>query len=57
MNLSFKVFLKLKIDSEENVLSADESGHEETVQQMIEGALYDIDGVEIKNIKVTQNEY
>mgnify|MGYP003137122247 CR=1 FL=1 len=57
MNLAFKVYLKLKVDSEENVLSADESGHEETIQHMIEDALYDIDGVEIKNIKVTQNEY
>tara|TARA_R100000458_G_scaffold56942_1_gene62438 strand:- start:765 stop:935 length:171 start_codon:yes stop_codon:yes gene_type:complete len=56
MDIVFRAYLTLNIDTEENVLSIDEDGHEETVQQLIEDALYEIDGVKIKSIKVTQNE-
>ena len=54
--MKFKVFMTLDVDPEENVLSIDEDGYEETVQQVVEDALYEIEGVKIKNIKVTQNE-
>ena len=56
MELVFRAYLTLNIDTEENVLSIDEDGHEETVQQLIEDALYELDGVKIKNINVTQHE-
>ena len=51
-NLRFKVYMTLEVDEEENVLSVVEDGHEETIQDLIENAIFDIDGVDIKNIKV-----
>ena len=44
--------MTLEVDEEENVLSVVEDGHEETIQDLIENAIFDIDGVDIKNIKV-----
>ena len=54
--MKFKVFMTLDVDPEENVLSIDEEGQTECVQDLIETLIFDADGVEIKNIKVTSNE-
>ena len=52
-SIRFKVHMTLQVDKEENVLSVAEDGHEETVQDLIENAIFDIDGMDIKNIKVS----
>ena len=48
--------MTLQVDEEENVLSVAEDGHEETVQDLIENAIFDIDGMDIKNIKVSMEK-
>ena len=52
-NLRFKVYMTLEVEEEENVLSLVEDGHEETIQDLIENWIFDIDGVDIKHIKVS----
>ena len=49
--------MTLQVDEEENVLSVADDGHEETVQDLIENAIFDIDGMDIKNIKVLNKQY
>ena len=54
--MKFKVFMTIDVDEEENILPVDEDNHEQAIQELVENAFYDIDGLEIKNIKVTKNE-
>ncbi len=51
-NLRFRVHMTLEADREENIIGVDEDAHEETVQSLLENLLHDIDGVDIKHIKV-----
>ena len=51
-----KIFMTVDVDEEENILPVDEDNHEHDIQELVEDAFYDIDGFEIKNIKVTKNE-
>ena len=50
-----KVFLVLDIDEEENILPVDD-GIEDAVQSTIEDLIFDVDGIEIKSIKVTHDK-
>ena len=53
--MKVKVFLMLDIDEEENILPIDD-GIEDAVQGIIENLIFDVDGIEIKSIKVTQDK-
>ena len=50
-----KVFLMLDIDEEENIFPIDD-GIEDAVQSTIEDLIFDVDGIEIKSIKVTHDK-
>ena len=52
-NLRFRIHMTLEADREENIIGVDEDAHEETVQSLLENLLHDIDGVDIKRIKVS----
>ena len=54
--MKFKIHLVVEIDEEENILPIDEDSYNESIQEYIEDLIYDVDGMEIKNIKVTQHE-
>ena len=53
--MKIKVFLMLDIDEEENILPIDD-GIEDAVQGIIENLIFDVDGIEIKSIKVTHDK-
>ena len=53
--MKVKVFLMLDIDEEENILPIDD-GIEDAVQSIIEDLIFDVDGIEIKSIKVTHDK-
>ena len=53
--MKVNVFLMLDIDEEENILPIDD-GIEDAIQGIIENLIFDVDGIEIKSIKVTHNE-
>jgi hypothetical protein len=46
-----KVFITLKLDPEEYVMPADENPSEELEEQIVD-LMHEIEGVEIKNIKI-----
>ena len=46
----------LNVDEEENILPIDEDGYCECIQELLENLIYDVDGIKIKNIKVTKDE-
>ena len=52
-NLRFRIHMTLEADREEKIIGVDEDAHEETVQSLLENLLHDIDGVDIKHIKVS----
>tara|TARA_E500000305_G_scaffold109798_1_gene115762 strand:- start:10436 stop:10609 length:174 start_codon:yes stop_codon:yes gene_type:complete len=53
--MKVKVFLMLDIDEEENILPVDES-IEDSVQEVIEDLIFDVDGIKIKSIRVTHDK-
>ena len=53
--MKVKVFLVLDIDEEENILPIDD-GIEDAIQGIIENLIFDVDGIEIKSIKVTHDK-
>ena len=53
--MKVKVFLMLDIDEEENILPIDD-GIEDAVQGIIENLIFDVDGIEIKSIKVPHDK-
>ena len=53
--MKIKVFLMLDIDEEENILPIDD-GIEDAIQSTIEDLIFDVDGIEIKRIKVTHDK-
>ena len=53
--MKVKVFLMLDIDEEENILPIDDD-IEDAVQSTIEDLIFDVDGIEIKSIKVTHDK-
>ena len=53
--MKVKVFLVLDIDEEENILPIDD-GIEDAVQGILENLIFDVDGIEIKSIKVTHDK-
>ena len=52
-NLRFRIHMTLEADREENIIGVDEDAHEETIQSLLENLLHDIDGVDIKHLKVS----
>ena len=53
--MKVKVFLMLDIDEEENILPIDDD-IEDAIQSTIEDLIFDLDGIEIKSIKVTHDK-
>ena len=53
--MKVKVFLMLDIDEEDNILPIDDD-IEDAVQSTIEDLIFDVDGIEIKSIKVTHDK-
>ena len=53
--MKVKVFLVLDIDEEENILPIDD-GIEDAIQSTIEDLIFDVDGFEIKSLKVTHDK-
>tara|TARA_B100001778_G_scaffold123319_1_gene101360 strand:+ start:10640 stop:10813 length:174 start_codon:yes stop_codon:yes gene_type:complete len=53
--MKVKVFLMLDIDEEENILPIDDD-IEDAIQSTIEDLIFDVDGIEIKSIKVTHDK-
>ena len=51
--MKFRIQLVVDIDEEENILPVDEDSHCESIQELLEDLIYDIDGMKIKNIKVS----
>lgn len=54
--MRFKIHLNVDVDEEENILPVDEDSYSESVQEYIEDLIYDVDGMTIKNIKVSRYE-
>ena len=54
--MKFRINLIVDVDEEENILPVDEEPHTESIQELIESLIYDIDGMKIKNIKVSNYE-
>ena len=54
--MKFRIQLVVDIDEEENILPVDEDNYNETIQETVEALIYDIDGMKIKNIKVSHYE-
>jgi len=51
---SFAVTFKIEVDGEANILSLYEGGHEQDVRELVENVFYDIDDVNINNIKIQE---
>jgi len=54
--MKFRIQIVVDIDEEENILPVDEDNYNETIQETIETLIYDVDGMKIKNIKVSNYE-
>ena len=50
----FSIVFTLKVDEENNFLSAYEDNHEEDVHDLITNVMYDVDDVEIENLTVKE---
>tara|TARA_R110002020_G_scaffold453562_1_gene668478 strand:+ start:481 stop:645 length:165 start_codon:yes stop_codon:yes gene_type:complete len=51
---SFSITFRLEVDEEANILSMYEGGHEQDVRELVENVFYDIDDVNINNIKIQE---
>jgi hypothetical protein len=51
---SFSVTFRLDVDEEANLLSLYEGGHEQDVRELVENVFYDIDDININNIKIQE---
>ena len=54
--MKYRIQLVVDIDEEENILPVDEDNYNETIQETIETLIYDVDGMQIKNIRVYKYE-
>jgi hypothetical protein len=50
----FSVTFVVKVDEDNNFLSAYEDNHEEDVHDLITSVMYDVDDVEIENLTVKE---
>ena len=55
MSIRVKIFTTLKLDPEEYAVPSDGSVIED-FEELVQEVIHDINGVEIKNIRVTQEE-
>ena len=55
MTIRVKIFTTLKLDPEEYAVPSDGSVTED-FEELIQEVMHDINGVEVKNIRVTQEE-
>tara|TARA_R110001583_G_scaffold19895_2_gene77235 strand:- start:5 stop:169 length:165 start_codon:yes stop_codon:yes gene_type:complete len=51
---SFSITFRLDVDEEANLLSLYEGGHEQDVRELVENVFYDIDDININNIKIQE---
>ena len=51
---SFSVTFRVSVDNEANILSLYEGGHEQDVRELVENVFYDIDDININNIKIQE---
>ena len=51
---SFSVTFRIAVDDEANILSLYEGGHEQDVRELVENVFYDIDDININNIKIQE---
>ena len=51
---SFSVTFRIAVDDEANILSLYEDGHEQDVRELVENVFYDIDDININNIKIQE---
>lgn len=50
----FSVTFMLKVDDDNNILSAYDENHEEDIHDLISDVMYDVDDVEIDNLNVKE---
>lgn len=50
--MKFYISLQIEVEENNNILSADEDGWEQDVEELVEHIFYDVDDIEIKTIKV-----
>lgn len=50
----FSIVFTIKVDEDNNFLSAYEDNHEEDVHDLITNVMYDVDDVEIENLTVKE---
>ena len=50
----FSIVFTVKVDEDNNFLSAYEDNHEEDVHDLITNVMYDVDDVEIENLTVKE---
>jgi len=50
----FSVVFTVKIDEDNNILSAFEDDHEEDVHDLIKNVMYDVDDVKVENLVVKE---
>jgi hypothetical protein len=50
----YNIAFTLKVDEDNNILSAFEDNHEEDVRDLIEDVMYDVDDVKIENLNVKE---
>tara|TARA_B100001093_G_scaffold250425_1_gene239909 strand:- start:172 stop:336 length:165 start_codon:yes stop_codon:yes gene_type:complete len=54
--MKFDVKLLLDIDEEENILPVSEDMYEDTIKELFQYIVYDIDGAKIKRLEVKQKK-
>jgi hypothetical protein len=50
--MKFNITLQIDVDVTGNILSVDEDGWDQDIEELIEHLFYDVDDVEIKTLKV-----
>ena len=51
---SFSITFRLEVDEEANILSLYEGGHEQDVRELVENVFYDVDDINITNMKIQE---
>jgi len=51
---SFSITFRIDVDDEANLLSLYEGGHEQDIRELVENVFYDIDDININNIKIQE---
>ena len=56
MKKRFTVTFVMEVEEKNNILSADENGHAEDVQDLVLSTLYDTDDISIENLFVKERQ-